>query len=107
MEFDNSFDVPLPPAKAWALLMDIPRIAPCMPGAQLTEIIDPQNFKGKIAVRLGPVALTFDGRVSFESVDEVNHAARVKAQGSDAKGAAPPMPRQCFGSSPPQPVRRC
>jgi len=86
MEFDNSFDVPLPPAKAWALLMDIPRIAPCMPGAQLTEIIDPQNFKGKIAVRLGPVALTFDGRVSFESVDEVNHAARVKAQGSDAKG---------------------
>jgi len=86
MEFDNSFDVPLPPARAWALLMDIPRIAPCMPGAQLTEIIDPQNFKGKIAVRLGPVALTFDGRVSFESVDEVNHAARVKAQGSDAKG---------------------
>lgn len=86
MEFDNSFDVPLPAAKAWALLMDIPRIAPCMPGAQLTEIIDPQNFKGKIAVRLGPVALTFDGRVSFDSVDEVNHAARVKAQGSDAKG---------------------
>jgi uncharacterized protein len=86
MEFDNSFDVPLPPAKAWALLMDIPRIAPCMPGAQLTEIVDPQNFKGKIAVRLGPVALTFDGRVAFESIDDANHSARVKAQGSDAKG---------------------
>jgi uncharacterized protein len=86
MEFDNSFDVPLPPAKAWALLMDIPRIAPCMPGAELTETVDPQNFKGKIAVRLGPVALTFDGRVAFERVDDVNHTAQVNAQGSDARG---------------------
>jgi len=86
MEFDNSFDVPLPPAKAWALLMDIPRIAPCMPGAQLTEIVDSQSFKGKIAVRLGPVALTFDGRVAFEGIDDANHTARVRAQGSDAKG---------------------
>jgi carbon monoxide dehydrogenase subunit G len=86
MEFDNSFDVPLPPAKAWALLMDIPRIVPCMPGAELTQIVDPQNFTGKIAVRLGPVALTFDGRVAFERVDDVNHTARVKAQGNDAKG---------------------
>jgi uncharacterized protein len=86
MEFDNSFDVPLPPAKAWALLMDIPRIAPCMPGAELTEIVDPQNFKGKISVRLGPVALTFGGRVAFDTIDDVNRTARVKAQGSDAKG---------------------
>jgi uncharacterized protein len=86
MEFDNSFDVPLPPAIAWALLMDIPRIAPCMPGAELTEIVDPQNFKGKISVRLGPVALTFGGRVAFDGIDDVNHTARVKAQGSDAKG---------------------
>ncbi len=51
MEFDNAFDVPLPPAQAWAILMDIPRIAPCMPGAELTEIVDPQNYKGKISVR--------------------------------------------------------
>jgi uncharacterized protein len=86
MEFDNSFDVPLPPARAWALLMDIPRIAPCMPGAQLTEIVDPQNFKGKIAARLGPVALTFDGRVAIDGIDDVNHTARLKAQGSDSKG---------------------
>ncbi len=86
MEFDNSFDVPQPPAQAWALLMDIPRIAPCMPGAELTEIIDPQNYKGKISVRLGPVALTFAGRVEFDQIDAANRTARVKAQGSDAKG---------------------
>ncbi len=86
MEFDNSFEVPLPPEQAFAVLLDIPRIAPCMPGAELTEIADPQNYKGKISVRLGPVALTFAGRVQFEEVDAANHAARVKAQGSDAKG---------------------
>jgi uncharacterized protein len=86
MEFDNSFDAPLPPAQAWALLMDIPRIAPCMPGAELTEIVDPQSYKGKISVRLGPVALTFAGRVEFDQIDAANRTARVKAQGSDAKG---------------------
>jgi carbon monoxide dehydrogenase subunit G len=86
MEFDNSFDVPLSPPQAWAVLMDIRRVAPCMPGAALTEVIDPQNFRGKIAVRLGPVALTFAGRVELDSIDEANHGARVKAQGSDDKG---------------------
>jgi carbon monoxide dehydrogenase subunit G len=86
MEFDNAFDVPLPPDQAWAMLMDIPRIAPCMPGAELTEIIDPQNFSGKISVRLGPVALAFAGRVAFSSIDAIRHTARVTAAGSDAKG---------------------
>jgi uncharacterized protein len=86
MEFDNSFDVPLPPERAWAVLMDIPRIAPCMPGAELGEIVDAQNYKGKIAVRLGPVALAFAGRVEIDAIDDANRSARVKAQGSDAKG---------------------
>ena len=66
--------------------MDIPRIAPCMPGAELTEVVDHKTYKGKIAVRLGPVALTFAGTVVFEELDNVNHRARVKAQGTDAKG---------------------
>jgi carbon monoxide dehydrogenase subunit G len=86
MEFDNSFDVPLPPAEAWRVLMDIPRIAPCMPGAELTEIVDEKTFKGKISVRLGPVSLAFAGTVIFEDIDVAGRKARVKAQGSDAKG---------------------
>src|SRR5437016_8637048 len=86
MEFDNSFEVPLPPAEAWALLMDIERVAPCMPGAQLTEVVDPRTYKGNIAVRLGPVALTFAGIVKFEELDDAHHIARVRAQGTDAKG---------------------
>jgi carbon monoxide dehydrogenase subunit G len=86
VEFDNSFDVPLRPAEAWPVLMDIKRIAPCMPGAELTEVVDDQTYKGKIGVRLGPVALTFAGTVRFEEIDNANHRARVKAQGTDAKG---------------------
>ena len=86
MEFDNSFEVPLPPAEAWPVLMDIKRIAPCMPGAELTEVVDEKTYKGKIGVRLGPVALTFAGTVRFEEIDNANHSARVKAQGTDAKG---------------------
>ncbi len=86
MEFDNSFEVPLPPAEAWAVLMDIRRIAPCMPGAELTEIVDEKNYKGKVAVRLGPVALAFAGLVTFEEIDNTNRTARVKAQGTDSKG---------------------
>ena len=86
MEFDNSFEVPLPPAQAWPVLMDIKRIAPCMPGAELTEVVDDKTYKGKIGVRLGPVALTFAGTVTFDEIDNANHRARVKAQGTDAKG---------------------
>lgn len=86
MEFDNSFDVPLPPAQAWPVLINIQGIAPCMPGAQLTEVVDDKTYKGNIAVRLGPVALTFAGVVKFEEIDNANHTARVRAQGNDAKG---------------------
>jgi hypothetical protein len=66
MEFDNSFEVPLPPAEAWKVLLDIERIAPCMPGAELTEVLGDNSYKGKIGVRLGPVALTFAGLVKFD-----------------------------------------
>tara|TARA_B100000676_G_C18088831_1_gene857585 strand:- start:6264 stop:6857 length:594 start_codon:yes stop_codon:yes gene_type:complete len=86
MKFDNSFDVSLPPAEAWIVLMDVERIAPCMPGATLTEIVDDKNFRGTVSVRLGPVALTFEGVAVFENVDEVAQTAEVKAQGKDPKG---------------------
>jgi carbon monoxide dehydrogenase subunit G len=86
MEFDNSFEVPLPPAEAWKVLLDIERIAPCMPGAELTEVVGDNTYKGKIGVRLGPVALTFAGIVEFKDIDEATHTARVAAQGTDAKG---------------------
>jgi carbon monoxide dehydrogenase subunit G len=88
MKFDNSFNVPLSPAKAWTVLTDIPRIAPCMPGAELTEVVDARNYQGKISVRLGPVVLAFAGHVQIESIDEANYCAHVKAHGVDARGRA-------------------
>jgi uncharacterized protein len=86
MEFDNAFEVPLPVDDAWKVLMDIRRIAPCMPGAELTEMVDERTYKGRIGVRLGPVALSFAGTVKFEDIDNANRSARVAAQGSDTKG---------------------
>ncbi len=86
MLINNSFDVPLPPEQAWKLLMDIPRIAPCMPGAELTDVVDENTYNGKVSVRLGPVALTFAGTVKFSERDDAARKARVNAQGKDSKG---------------------
>ena len=86
MEINNTFDVPLPPKDAWKVLLDIERIAPCMPGAELTGKADNDTYNGKVAVKLGPVALAFAGQVKFTEIDEANHKARAKAQGKDSKG---------------------
>jgi len=86
MEINNSFDVPLPPQDAWKVLLNIERIAPCMPGAELTGVVDKETYNGKVSVKLGPVALAFAGQVKFTEIDEANHKARVKAQGKDSKG---------------------
>jgi carbon monoxide dehydrogenase subunit G len=86
MEIKNCFNVPLEPAETWCVLMDIPRIAPCMPGAELLEQIDDRTYKGKVSVKLGPVALSFVGTARFETIDETKQYARVAAQGIDAKG---------------------
>lgn len=80
------FEVPLPPDQAWSVLLDIPRIAPCMPGAELMEVVDDATYKGKVSVRLGPVALAFAGTARFEETDASARRARVAAQGTDTKG---------------------
>jgi carbon monoxide dehydrogenase subunit G len=86
MKLQNSFEIPLPPGEAWDLLLDIERIAPCLPGATITEVIDDKTYKGQVAVSLGPVALSFKGTAAFEEIDEAGHRARAKAQGMDSKG---------------------
>lgn len=86
MQIKNSFEVPLSPPEAWQVLMNIPRIAPCMPGVELVGRVDERTYKGKVSVKLGPVALAFVGTAQFEHVDEAAHYARVRAQGADAKG---------------------
>src|SRR5262245_12979403 len=86
MEFDNSFEVPLPPDEAWKVLLDIQRIAPCMPGAELSEVADQNSHKGKIVGRPGPGALTLAGIVKVGQMAATGRTARGAAQGTDAKG---------------------
>src|SRR5262249_54533927 len=86
MEFDNAFEVPLPPAEAWKVLLDIERIAPCMPGAELTEVLGDSRSNGTIGVGLGAVGLTFAGIVKVEEVADASRTARGSGRGSDAKG---------------------
>ena len=61
MEFENTLDLPLPLEQAWPLLLDIKRIAGCIPGAELTGVVDERTYKGRVAVKLGPVALSLAG----------------------------------------------
>ena len=100
MEIKNNFEVPLPPAEAWSLLMDIPRIVPCMPGAKLVEMVDDRTFKGTVAVKLGPVALIFNGTAQFEQRDDQSHTARAIARGTDTKGRGGANATVTFNLSP-------
>ena len=86
MDIKNSFEVPLPVDEAWKTLLDVRKIVPCMPGAELLETIDSETYKGKVSVRLGPVSLSFVGTAHFEEIDDTAHRACVKAQGTDSKG---------------------
>src|SRR5262245_52783026 len=86
MQFENAFEVPLPPREAWRTLLDIRKVAPCVPGATLTDVVDDKTYKGKVGVRLGPVALTFNGIVTFEEVNEDAMFVRASARGADEKG---------------------
>ncbi len=86
MKIENSFQVPAGIDKAWALITDVPRIASCMPGAELTETAPDGRFKGKTRVKIGPVALEFNGEAQLYDVDPKAHTMKVKSRASDAKG---------------------
>jgi carbon monoxide dehydrogenase subunit G len=86
LDIKNEFVVPLDPAQTWKVLLDIRRIMPCVPGAELLDVLDDQTYKGKVSVKLGPVALAFVGTAKFDELDEAAKRAKVSAKGSDAKG---------------------
>ena len=86
MEFTNQFHVALPVSEAWALLTDIPRVMPCLPGATLKGKRDDDQYLGSILVKLGPIKLSFDGQAEFVRKDEHQHIAWLKGSGLDPKG---------------------
>ncbi|MFE1799487.1 SRPBCC family protein [Streptomyces sp. NPDC059517] len=85
MDFTNEFRVNLPPDEAWALLTDVERIAPCMPGAQLTGV-DGDAYNGVVKVKVGPMTVQYKGVVSFEEKDEAARTALLHARGRDTRG---------------------
>jgi len=86
MQIENSFEVPAPPEQAWELLMDVPRIIPCMPGAKLDEMVDDSHWKATMAVKLGPISLSFLTDVAREGVDEAARRAKLSAKAREARG---------------------
>jgi uncharacterized protein len=87
MRIENTVEVDAPLDRVWALVNDIPRVAPCMPGAALTGVVDDTTYEGTVAVKLGPLRMSYKGKVVVEEVDEANHSARLAASGRDTKGA--------------------
>ncbi|MCX4235052.1 SRPBCC family protein [Streptomyces ortus] len=85
MDFTNEFRVNLPPDEAWALLTDVERIAPCMPGAQLTGV-DGDAYNGVVKVKVGPMTIQYKGVVSFEEKDDAGRTAVLHARGRDTRG---------------------
>jgi uncharacterized protein len=86
MQIKNQFEVPLPPAEAWSLLMNVPVTASCFPGAELTETIDADNYKGRVSVKLGPVKMAFSGKLRVNNRDDARRSAAVKATWTETKG---------------------
>jgi carbon monoxide dehydrogenase subunit G len=86
MRLENSFEVPAPPEKAWDLLMDMPRVIPCMPGAKLDETVDDSNWKATVAVKLGPISLSFLTDVKREEADEAARRTKLSARAREQRG---------------------
>jgi carbon monoxide dehydrogenase subunit G len=86
MKLEHTFTVPVPVEKAWEVLLDLPRIVPCMPGATLTGV-EGDEFTGTVKVKLGPIGLTYSGKGRFVERDEAAHRVVVEASGRDTRSA--------------------
>ena len=86
MELKNEFRVGVPIEQAWATLTDVEYIAPCMPGAKLTEI-DGEEFKGQVKIKVGPITAQYNGVAKFTEKDESRHRLVLDASGRDSRGA--------------------
>ena len=87
MQIDNSFHVDAPPDRVYAFLLDVNNVARCMPGAELSEVVDANTFKGKVVVKVGPIVVNYDGVARIISRDEAARTAVVEAEGRETKGA--------------------
>jgi uncharacterized protein len=86
MIVNSAFSVPASGAQVWAYLLDVQRVARCLPGAELTEVVDDKNFKGRVKVKLGAMDLSFAGTVTVVEMDDAGGRAVMKASGREEKG---------------------
>jgi carbon monoxide dehydrogenase subunit G len=85
MKLTNEITVPAPIDEAWALILDVERVAPCLPGASVEEAEDDQ-YKGSMKVKIGPIVSTFKGTLKIEEADEEAHRAVLNAKARDSRG---------------------
>jgi len=88
VQLEKTFPVPASADAAWSLLQDIEAVAGCMPGARITERVDAQHYKGTVAVKFGPAAMSFRGEVEVMVVDPATRTLRLVGKGTDATGGS-------------------
>lgn len=86
MELEHQFTVPVPVDRAWEVLLDVEKIAPCMPGAVI-DSIDGDSFTGQVKVKVGPITVAYAGKASFLEKDATAHRAVVEAKGRETRGS--------------------
>jgi uncharacterized protein len=86
VRIENSFVVAAPPPEVWKLLLDVEKVAPCMPGAELTEVVDDRTWKGRVRLRVGPVSMNYSGTVHMTERDDANLPVTLRAEGRETSG---------------------
>src|SRR3954470_21284314 len=87
MKLENEFTVPASIDEAWAFLLDVPRVAPCLPGATVEEGGgDDGEYQGAMKIKIGPITASYKGTVKIQEADEANHRVAMRAQAKDARG---------------------
>jgi uncharacterized protein len=86
MKLEQSFTVEAPVAAVWSALIDVQRVAPCLPGAEITEAGDDGSYSGSFTVKLGPTTAAYRGTLKLESIDEASRTATMAAKGTDKRG---------------------
>ena len=86
MKLEHSFDVEAPLERVWARLIDIEQVAPCLPGAEITESSEEGVYEGNFTIKLGPTTAAYAGKLQLTEVDDANHRVTMSANGRDKRG---------------------
>lgn len=86
MRLEHSFELPAPPDAVWALLLDLERLAPCLPGGEVTERLDEMRYKANVRVQLGPMTLTYHGEIEVKEADAAARRSVLRARATETRG---------------------